>query len=91
MHSYLTIRGVANSDTVVIYENSNPSITRTAKVEPTGGWQLYNINTNNFLRPGLYTYTIWDGKNMSTQTKIKIYTYQNNVIGTGTVPFSLNN
>ena len=76
-----------------MYENSNPSITRTTKVEPTGGWQLYNINANNFLRPGLYAYTIWDGKNTSTQTKIKIYAYQNNVaptlIGTGSVPFSL--
>lgn len=93
MHSYLTLKGTANTNIVEIFGNGVNSTPRQIKVDLTGSWQLYNINTNNFLQPGLYTYTIWDGKNVSTQTKIKIYTYQNNIaptlIGTGSVPFSL--
>jgi hypothetical protein len=47
-------------------------VIKTSTRDTTGGWQLWNVNSDGFLKDGLNTYTISDGTNSDMVTQVRI-------------------
>ncbi|GAB0174663.1 MAG: hypothetical protein HHAS10_05420 [Candidatus Altimarinota bacterium] len=70
--SYLTLRGEGPLGNIQVYEG-NPSniIASSTSLDAQGKWKI-TLSLGTSQNPGNHTYTIWDGTNTNTATKINV-------------------
>ncbi len=80
---YLTLRGTGPIGNVQIQNSKSITSTYGGVMRATNTawtWQLWNINTDEFITNGTNSYTIWDGKDISSKIEIQIQGITNQVI-----------